>query len=368
MSNSVERKLVTLRRISDLQPIPGADAIECATVDGWKLVVKRGEFEIGDTCVYLEIDSFLPENDPRFAFLMKSGVREFEGARGHKLRTIKLRGTLSQGLALPLGTLKNTLFPEIWQYLHDHNEDNPSPYTADFSELLRIKKWEAAIPAELAGQVKGMSPGFIRKTDQERCQNLTTEIFTDNANAYYEVTTKLDGTSVTFYVRDGEVGVCSRNLELKINDLNAGNSLVRMLIDSGLQDALVKLDGPIAIQGELIGEGIQGNKEKIKGHQFHIFDMQNLSTGQYLTPQERKVLCDKLFNLGVDVKKIFHVPIIAHNAHLYDTLGISNMSQLLKFADGPSLNSEKREGLVFKRVDGKFSFKVISNAWLIVND
>jgi len=90
------RRLVTIRQIAVIDPIPNADAIECATIDGWKVVVKKGEFKVGDCCVYFEIDSFLPESDPRYGFLMKGGVREFEGSRGHKLKTVKLRGQLSQ--------------------------------------------------------------------------------------------------------------------------------------------------------------------------------------------------------------------------------------------------------------------------------
>ena len=102
------RKLVTIREISNIQPIPDADAIEVATVGGWKVVVKKGEFSIGDLGLYFEVDSFLPETDERFQFLMKSGVRTFEGERGHVLRTARLRKQLSQGLILPL-----QLFPEI---------------------------------------------------------------------------------------------------------------------------------------------------------------------------------------------------------------------------------------------------------------
>src|SRR5277367_4813561 len=99
----MERKLVTIRQINSINPIPGADAIEVASIEGWRVVVKKGQFHIGDYGVYFEIDSFLPENDPRarYAFLMKSGLREFEGVRGHKLRTVKLRGQISQGLVLP---------------------------------------------------------------------------------------------------------------------------------------------------------------------------------------------------------------------------------------------------------------------------
>jgi hypothetical protein len=160
-----ERKLVTVRKIDSLNPIEGADAIEVATVGGWKVVVKRGEFQVGDLALYLEVDSFLPESDERFAFLMKSGVREFEGVRGHKLRTIKLRGQLSQGLLLPVSLFE----VELWG----------KDLAGDLADAIGIKKWEPAISPQLAGQIKGAFPSFIRKTDQERCVHANTRVSTE---------------------------------------------------------------------------------------------------------------------------------------------------------------------------------------------
>lgn len=96
------RRLATFRTIDDLSPIEGADLIEVATIGGWKVVVKKGEFKVGDGCVYFEIDSFLPDGVPAWQFLVDKQGREFEGVRGHRLRTVKLRGTTSQGLVLRL--------------------------------------------------------------------------------------------------------------------------------------------------------------------------------------------------------------------------------------------------------------------------
>lgn len=341
------RKLVTIRTIKELNPIPGADKIETATIDGWKVVVKKGEFEVGDLCVYFEIDSFLPEADPRYTFIMKSGVREFEGVRGHKLRTVKLRGQISQGLALPV-----IAFPEI----------TVLDFEADYSELLGIKKWEPRLPAELAGLVKGYFPSWIRKTDQERCQNIVDEIFVENADAKYEVTIKLDGTSATFYHRDGEIGACSRNLELKICDDNATNTYVRILMESGLNTVLPQL-GNIAVQGEIMGPGIQNNREGLKDAKFFVFDVYLIDEARYMTPAERQVLFNQLIDMGVNQNLVAHVPIIAHATNMHD-LGITNVDQLLKFAEGKSLVNAVREGLVFKRIDGGFSFKAISNLYL----
>jgi len=352
----MERKLVTVRQINTLDPIPGADAIEVAGIEGWKVVTKKGEFNIGDFCLYFEIDSFLPESDPRYSFLMKSGVREFEGARGHKLRTVKLRGQLSQGLALPLG-----LFPEL--SITGDASLKIAMRDFDLAEKLGIKKYEAPIPAQLAGLVKGAFPSFIKKTDQERCQNLIGEIFIDNKHSSYEVTTKLDGTSVTFYHYDGEGGACSRNLEMKIVDENKENSIVRMFIDSGIQRALTFLNHNVAIQGELMGPSIQGNREGLKHHVFYVFDIQNLHTGGYFTPAERTNFVDGLIAGGMNSGIVSHVPVL-HEAKTLSQLGISNVEELLAYAEGVSINNPIREGVVFKRTDGKFSFKAISNSFL----
>lgn len=353
------RKLVSVRRIAALDPIPDADVIEVATVDGWKLVVKKGEFKVGDLCAYFEIDSFLPESDERYAFLMKSGMRTFEGVRGHKLRTVKLRGQISQGLALPL----NLFYADFDGSDEDEGQELSEIFFegADLTNIIGIKKWEPEIPAQLAGLVKGAFPSFITKTDQERCQNLINEIFVDNADAQYEVTTKLDGSSCTIYIKDGELGVCSRNLELKICDENAGNSLVRALYDNLLNISLPLLGRNIALQGEIMGPGVQGNREQLKTTQFFIFDIFDIDTGRYLTPVQRHALVEVLRQTCPTLQ---HVPIIAHSANLLDTLGITNVEQLLKFAEGPSLHHAVREGLVFKRIDGGFSFKAISNLFL----
>jgi RNA ligase (TIGR02306 family) len=363
-----ERQLVTVRRISSLTPIPGADAIEVAQVDGWKVVVKKGEFKEGDLAIYFEIDSFLPESDPRYSFLMKSGVRVFEGERGHKLRTIKLRGQISQGLLLPV----NLFFEDFVGSEYDEGQELSEFFLegADLTDFLKIKKYEAPISPALSGKVRGNFPDFIRKTDQERCQNLKRDIFENNKNSRYEVTVKLDGTSVTFYHRldphgsgYSHLGVCSRNLELKLDDNdNKDNSLIRMFHDSGLSLVLSKL-GNIAIQGELMGPGIQGNRENLKQHVFYVFDVQDIDNQRYLTTTERKALMDSLINHGVNYQMVQHVPIIHEDVSL-EELNINDTDALLKYAEGPSINNPVREGLVFKRHDGGFSFKAISNTFL----
>ena len=339
------RKLATIRKIDALRPIPDADAIECAVVGGWTAVVKKGEFKAGDLAVYCEIDSWIPHELAPFLSKGKE-PRVFDGIQGERLRTMKLRGQLSQGLLLPFAIMKpffdDILFTE----------------GVDVSELLGIVKYEAPIPAQLAGEVKGMFPGWIQKTDQERVQNLTEEFdYWLKEQHVWEVTEKLDGSSMTVYLRDGEFGVCSRNLELKPSETN---SLWKVAVRNDLELKLRRVNRNLALQGELIGEGIQGNPYKQKGQEFFLFDIYDIDASKYLTPAER--------NAFVEEHNIKHVPVLAFGAELWDTLGINSIDGILKFAEGKSVMGMigcEREGLVFKSKAMQCSFKAISNKFLL---
>lgn len=343
------RKMATVRRIDNIRPIPDADAIECAVVGGWTVVVKKGEYKPGDLAVYCEIDSWIP--NAIAPFLTKPGqeVKEFEGIKGERLRTVKLRGQLSQGLLLPLSLLTN----------YGADLDEGEDVNSHLAAHLQIKKYEAPIPAQLAGEVKGAFPGFIPKTDQERIQNLKSELESWNAErSRWEITEKLDGSSMTVYIRDADVGVCSRNLELK---RNFDNSLWKAVGYQALEEILIAYQFAhkcnLALQGELIGEGIQGNPYKIKGQKFFLFDVYLIDEGRYMTPNERHAF--------VGETGINHVPLTDFGFMLNDL----TVDELLSIAEGKSeLNAgTEREGLVFKHMDGKASFKAISNKFLLKN-
>jgi len=343
------RLLATRRKIEDIQPIKGADMIERVTIDGWHCVSKKGEFAVNDDCIYFEIDSFLPASDGRFEFLMKH-TRTFEGNLGHRLRTVKLRKQVSQGLAMPVGT-----FPEL---IGVSNED-------DMASLIGVVKYEPPVPACIAGEVAGGFPSFIPKTDEERAQNIVDEIFIEHKDAMYEVSIKLDGTSMTAFLNEDEVGVCMRNYQLKINENNSHNTLVK-IATAGLLDRLREIGRNIAVQGEVMGEGIQKNRESLKGHHFYIFNIYDIDAKRYLTPVERV----NFFNEHLDdLRKVNHVPILINNVKLSDMIHegkpVNNIDSLISMADGDSLNAKTREGLVWKRIDGRFSFKVISNQFLL---
>lgn len=345
------RKLASIRQIFDIKVHPNADALELAIVDGWQCVVKKGEFIPGDLVVYFEVDSVLPVRE-EFEFLRKCCYVNKDWVEGFRLKTIKLRGQLSQGLVMPVECTglcwiknKNGLYDSV--QLGD-----------DVTENLGIVKWDPPESAQMGGQPKGTFPYFIPKTDQERAQNLTKVIQQANLDGdIFEVTLKLDGSSCTMYHNDGEVGVCSRNQELKINEENKDNTFVRMLSETGMADWLAQCGMNIAVQGELMGPGIQGNREKFDKIKFFVYDVYDIANQRYFTPNEREELFE--FQMLPSQVNVYHVPVYSWGT----TPG--TIDELLEMAMGPSINHEVREGLVFKRVDGGFSFKIINNDFLM---
>lgn len=333
------RKLASIRKIDSIRPIQGADAIECAVVGGWTVVVKKGEFAAGDTAVYCEIDSWVPHE--LAPFLSKGNEpRVYEGIAGERLRTIRLRGQLSQGLLLPLEPTCSNIESELFEGL-------------DVTFPLGIVKYEAPIPAQLAGLVKGPFPSVIPKTDQERVQNLVEEI-KNAAEMLFEVTEKLEGSSMTVYRIHSEFGVCSRNLDLKESE---GNSFWSTARRNDIEAKMIAVDEfwDFAIQGELVGPGVQGNIYKLDKLEFYVFDVYNIQTGEYLKPAARRDLVERM--------GLKHVPVY------FKSMLSTNMTveKLLGTAEGKStLNlNQEREGIVFKQVDGGMTFKAISNKFLL---
>jgi RNA ligase (TIGR02306 family) len=247
------RKLASIQKIKALEPLENADAIEKATVLGWQLVVKKGEFKAGDLCVYCEIDSLMPDR-PEFEFLRPRNMR---------IRTIRLRGQVSQGICFPLSVL-----PVETEITED----------ADVTGILGITKYEPPVPACLSGIMKGRFPSFIPKTDETRVQVLQRLLDKYQGEKCY-VTEKVDGTSVTYFVNNGEYGVCSRNMELLESDENTLWIVGRAL---DMENKLRSLNGNFAFQGELIGENIQSNKLKLKGQTVWFFNIFDINKSEYL--------------------------------------------------------------------------------------
>ncbi len=327
------RTLASIQRIKALAPIAGADAIEKATVLGWQLVVKKGEFQVGDLAVYCEIDSLLPDR-PEFEFLK---------ARGMRIRTIRLRGEISQGICFPLSILPlGTAITE----------------GADVTDLIGITKYEPPIPASLAGVMKGGFPGFIPKTDETRVQVLQ-ELLDKFAGTLCYVTEKLDGSSVTYYLKDGEFGVCSRNLELLETPENSLWKVARTL---QVEEKLRALGGNHALQGEIVGEGIQGNLYKLRGQTvffFNVFDIDHYRFYDF-----------ESFETTLAAMNLPAVPVLDRAYAL-----VNNIPSLVQLGTGTStLYNVEREGVVIRPLNeqrdsiGRVSFKAINPEFLLKHD
>lgn len=362
----MSRKLATLRRISQLSPISGADLIELAIVDGWQCVVKKGEFAVGDLGVYFEIDSFLPAADPRYAFLEPKFIK-WEDKIGARIRTMKLKGQLSQGLLLP-----SREFPEVAALLSNLDQMTTPIEDLDLTEALGIEKWEKPLPACLGGAARGNFPSFIPKTDQERVQNIR-DLFDSWGHHQFQESTKMDGSSMTvYYVARGShyyeqnakpdaegsmpdelSGVCSRNLDLVET---TGNQFWITARENQIIEKLRTYGHNLAIQGELCGSGIQSNFEKFPEgiHDFFVYDIWDIDNQVYLSPTFTHELATQL--------GLKHVPV-----HGEIVLGevAQTIGQILDRAEGTGLNGAKREGLVFKHIESGFSFKAISNSYLL---
>ena len=347
------RALATIRRISDIRPIEGADKISVATVDGWKVVIANDVgHRIGDLVVYFEIDSLLPER-PEFEFLRKSCyVKNSANGAGFRLKTIKLRGQISQGLVMPVdeqGEKEATVFGEL--------EGAYRPFLVvlegdDVTEFLGVKKYEKPIPVEMAGKMKGNFPSFIPKTDAERIQNCYDDFDKKWRGHCFEVTIKLDGTSATYYIKDGVFGVCSRNIDLLETDDNLYWQIARSY---DIENKLKAVGYDVAIQGEIMGPGVQGNKEGFDEHRFFVFNVWDIKKKAYLNTYDRVAFTKYFFE----------------NIPWLDDIWMDDqtLEDILAMADGPSINAKRREGVVFKSIDNpSVQFKAISNEWLLKND
>jgi RNA ligase (TIGR02306 family) len=333
MYKNGQRIMAWIARISDIQHIENADNITTYRVGGWWVVDQKNRYNIGDLVIYVSIDSWVPNSIAPF---LSKGTqpRLYNNVLGERLKTIKLRGKVSQGLILPIDFINENVHEGM-----------------DVSSLLNIQKYEAPIPAQLSGKIRGAFPSFISKTDQERIQNLDDEFKTwQEQKLTWEVTEKIDGSSMTVYVHNKDQGVCSRNLNLLETDENTFWQITRK---NNLIEKLKSTRRNLAFQGELIGEGIQKNNYKLRGHDFYIFDIFDIDSNCYLKPEERQKIVEEL--------DILHVPIIHKKTMILKDF------DLLTYAEGKSIlmNNTEREGLVYKCHEQNLSFKVISNKFLL---
>ena len=352
------RKLASVQKIISLSPIENADKIEKATVLGWELVVKKGEFKVDDFVVYIEIDSIMPEK-PEFEFLR---VRKF------KVKTIKLRGQVSQGICFPLSILSKKKYIE----------------GQDVTELIGVTKYESGAERQerIQNEIKSNRvkkffmkyswfrrlftpdrmhwPDFIKKTDEDRIQVMP-QVLQQYKDEYFEITEKLDGQSGTYFlIRNPKkwqfwkpfiFGVCSRNF---LKGKKENNTWWRIAEQYDIENKLKQViddNEYIVIQGELIGESIQKNKYDIKGLDFYVF---NVFTDKQNNSGKFKYEICKQLNLK-------EVPFITNDFQLKDTI-----NEMVEYAKGKSvLKDIHREGIVVRNYSKNISFKVVNPDFLL---
>lgn len=413
------RKLASIVEISKVSPIEGADKLEVAEMvgKGWKVVTAKGEVNPGDLCVYFEIDSFLDPNDERYSFLKDRCLRKFVSKGGNvlreglKIKTIKLRGVLSQGLLMPIGKFvgKEILCDTRPAKPEDVVADDGTPVTeeelegveisrlfyykdvteeggrqtikevevlpgTDLTELLHVEHYDEvkeSLQPEMGNPICADALGkfpsdYIPKTDEERIQNLG-DWFEKMKGRVWQVSCKHDGTSCTIaYSKIIDEGnpeiVCSRNLRLKPESADGKIPVYWQMARQ--YDVLAKLKElsesvgiEYAVQGEIVGPGINKCKNKENTYKFLVFRIYDITHQKWVNPTDTVQMCK---SLGLE-----HVQIVKDNFAFFDE--ITTMEDALKFAEGKTAEGNEREGVVLKTIDELpyASFKIVSNKYLM---
>ena len=345
------RKLASIQRIWKIEPIEGADRIELAHVLGWQCVVNKGQFNPMDTAVYFEIDSFLPIR-PEFEFMRSSSYKKTDiMGEGFRLRTLRFRGQISQGLLLPV-----SLFQELPEGLEVGD---------DVTELLKVRKWEIEERATTGGTVIGTLPYDIPHTDETRVQE-EPDLIQAFAGLEYYISTKMDGSSHSIGIDENGFHVTGHNYEYKDDGTSSFYNLVKERGYREKLEAFMQNEGlnTLTIQGELCAPGIQRNRLRLVKPEWYVFTIRE--NGKRVGLNRLLAVCKVL---GLD-----HVPIEEVGTDLpskYPTV-----EALLDRADGEYPNGGKKEGIVIRPtepvfctlISGSLSMKVVSNKYLLKNE
>lgn len=375
-----DRSLARVVLIDQLLPIEGADRIELAIVGGWQVVVQKGLYEVGVTpAVYFEVDSLLDTERPYFNSLstLSSKLLHVVDGRTHaRIKTMKLRKQLSQGFCVPLSEtgLKAAVGDDVTKALGVIKYEKAEESSMNNTGGMGVKSGKTALGF----------PKFIPKTDQTRVQNITHMYLKAVADGEeFEESFKLDGSSLTAFVNNGVAGVASRNVGFRMEDERRSffdtvrtfvshlrtrglrgakwervikkddNAFTQMAAEAGLIEAIRRDGRNIAIQGEVCGPSIQKNFEGLDKNTFFCYDVFLIDEQRYMLPAERIKFCT---DQGVK-----HVPV-----NYTGPLKAPTVAEVLTRADGPSgLKGKFREGFVYKSTKRDFSFKVISNSYLL---
>lgn len=353
-------KLASIQKITKLTPIDGADLIETATVLGWEIVVKRGEYAVGSLCTYIQIDSVVPEL-PEYEFLRE---------RKFRVRSIRLRKQLSQGLIVPLPKGKWKEGDDVTDILgvkkYEKPDNNPEKYEKPRVPKVWYRKWiylfnyNFLYKAFPGLQRKSRSPfpkHLVSITDEERIQNIP-QVLSEYAGKLFVVSYKLDGSSITIIhskvFGKSKFRICSRRFELH----DKKNDWYKVFIETDFQAEIVKLvnyfnTDDIIVQGEAIGK-FNGNHHNLQGDQIRLFNIYVF--GKRLDQAHFLKVC--LAN------NIPHCPLYKQVVLDHTLPEILKMSEI-KDVLNPAVEAE---GLVWRSVADNLSFKVINNKYLLKNN
>lgn len=377
-----ERTLARVVLIDELHPIEGRDRIELAIVGGWQVIVQKGLYTKGSKAIYFEVDSLLNVTDPAFESLgglSSKLLHDVDGVVHARIKTMKMAGTISQGFCVPLNVACV-------------RED--TPVDTDMTKQLGVLKYEKSAEKDMnntggVGAKAGFKalgfPAFVPKTDQTRVQNIShmyNKAVEDGE--WFEESFKLDGSSLTAFGRDGVLGVASRNVGFRVVSEKRSfletlkdwffqkrplfhkewkrvipaddNAFVQMAHEAGLLEAIKRDGRNLAIQGEMVGPSIQKNFEGVEQNEFYCYDVFLIDEQRYMLPAERIKFCTD--------NNVKHVPV-----NFTGPLKATTVAEVIERADGPSgLKGKYREGFVYKSTTRDFSFKVISNKYLLKED
>ncbi|MDX1370837.1 MAG: RNA ligase family protein [Nitrososphaeraceae archaeon] len=334
----MKRALATIAKIDKIYEHPNADHLEIALIRGWQVIVLKNNYQEGERVIFFEIDSFIPTYD-EFKFLEKSCLREVEGIKGYRIKTVRLRGELSQGLITKLDFLNTIKYGDQW---------TDKPIGTDVTELLGVLNYN---DLEMGDFIS--SPSYVLKREEDRVQNLTNKWDYYKKLRYY-TTEKLEGMRCSIWkIPNGEVQFGMKNKLINTSD----HPFVLKMNELGVPNVLKEMDEPLLLAGELIGPKIQGNYYKLAKHKFFAFTLYNYKDYRRKSYKEYSEFCF--------VHNIPMVPLIYFNIRLPE-----DPLTLVALANGKSrINQEvMREGLIYRSIDTNDGFKVIDNEFLINND
>lgn len=360
----MERKLARIEQIAWKKPIEDADNIELVGILGWQCVTgKSNNFQIGDYVIYIEVDSVLPSDNPEFAFLEKSKYR---------IKTIRLKKQLSQGLVMPLSILGT--HEEMNKTLLDRSGDTGSLCGVDVTDLLRITKYEKEVPVQFRGLIKGNFPTHLfPKTDEERIQNIP-HVFEKYADIDLYATEKLEGTSASYYYKDGVYGVCSRNMEYKLEEANKDNVYVKVGIKFDIENKLKYMyenfGAELCIQGEIVGPGVESNKMGLTELDFYIYNVYKMTSNKLPVNGYTNRSMQEIY---VSLMGLKSVPVCIDRLRLSDYTMESLIESVNSFhwsignkALGEGIVIRPLSGVIYdESLKGRLSFKVKNNAYLL---